>query len=55
MGESDPGSGVQHHKAQFGAVAVPYQALRMERLPITQGERHLRAAARMALRHRRGG
>jgi hypothetical protein len=42
LGESDPGSGVERHKAQFGAAAVRYHALRWERLPLTTGERWLR-------------
>ncbi|WP_232234703.1 GNAT family N-acetyltransferase [Actinoplanes sp. N902-109] len=49
LGESDPGSGVERHKAQFGAVPVRYHALRWERLPLTTGERWLRAAARRTL------
>jgi Acetyltransferase (GNAT) domain len=45
MGESDPGSGVQRHKAQFGAIAMEYQALRFERLPMTRGAESLAALA----------
>jgi hypothetical protein len=48
MGESDPGSGVERHKAQFGAMAVEYQALRFERLPVTQGADHMRILAAKA-------
>ena len=55
MGESDPGSGVERHKAQFGATAVRYHALRLERLPLTEGERVVRAAARRASAFREGG
>ncbi|WP_067499394.1 GNAT family N-acetyltransferase [Actinoplanes sp. TFC3] len=46
LGESDPGSGVEAHKAQFGAEAVRYHALRWERLPLSAGERRLRSAVR---------
>jgi hypothetical protein len=54
MGESDPGSGVQRHKAQFGAVAVEYQALRFERLPVTGGTENLRMlSAKASLRRER--
>ena len=48
MGESDPLSGVERHKAQFGATAVEYQALRFERLPVTEGTRRLRVFATKA-------
>jgi hypothetical protein len=44
MGESNPGSGVEHFKAKFGATPLEYAALRFERLPITGAERRLRAA-----------
>ncbi|HEY6422181.1 MAG TPA: GNAT family N-acetyltransferase [Pseudonocardiaceae bacterium] len=44
LGESVPGSGVERFKRNFGAVTVDYQALRFERLPLTLGEQHLRAA-----------
>ena len=55
MGESDPGSGVERHKAQFGATAVDYQALWIERLPVTRGTENLRIlAAKAALRRERG-
>ena len=55
MGESDPGSGVERHKAQFGATAVRYHALRFERLPVTEGERRLRALAGKASAYRKRG
>jgi len=55
MGESDPGSGVEQHKAQFGATAVRYHALRLERLPMTEGEHRLRAAAARAFAYRKRG
>jgi hypothetical protein len=55
MGESDPGSGVARHKKQFGATAVRYDALRLERLPLTEGERRLRAVAGRASAYRKRG
>jgi hypothetical protein len=55
MGESDPGSGVERHKAQFGATAVRYHALRLERLPMTEGQRRLRAVAEKASAYRKRG
>ncbi|MGY1682937.1 GNAT family N-acetyltransferase [Geodermatophilus sp. SYSU D01176] len=45
MGESEPGSGVGTFKERFGARAVPYTALRFERLPLTSADRRLRAIA----------
>jgi Acetyltransferase (GNAT) domain len=50
LGESDPGSPVEHYKAQFGATPVKYQALRLERLPVTRAERRLRATAEQVFR-----
>jgi hypothetical protein len=44
LGESEPGSGVDAFKAGFGAAAVPFAALRFERLPVTAADRRLRAA-----------
>ncbi|GAA0920572.1 GNAT family N-acetyltransferase [Pseudonocardia zijingensis] len=59
MGESDPGSGVEHAKRVFGAVPVEYQALRFERLPLTRGEQRLRALfgtlSRLNIRRREVG
>lgn len=55
MGESDPGSGVERHKAQFGATAVRYHALRLERLPVTRVEHRLRAVAGKASTYRKRG
>jgi CelD/BcsL family acetyltransferase involved in cellulose biosynthesis len=43
LGESEPGSGVDAFKAGFGAAALPYCALRFERLPLTATDRRLRA------------
>jgi hypothetical protein len=54
LGESEPGSAVEHHKSQFGAVPVRYAALRFERLPMTSAEHRLRAAVR-TMTDRRGG
>jgi CelD/BcsL family acetyltransferase involved in cellulose biosynthesis len=56
MGESDPGSTVEHYKSHFGPWRVEYHALRFERLPVTQAQRGLRAAAQRAVRRPgRGG
>jgi len=57
LGESDPGSGVDEFKAGFGAAAVPFAALRFERVPVSTAERRLRAgfAAVSAWNHRRAG
>ena len=55
MGESDPGSGVERHKAQFGATAVRYHAVRLERLPLTRVEDRLRAVAGKASTYRKRG
>jgi hypothetical protein len=55
MGESDPGSGVERHKAQFGATPVRYHALRLERLPVTEGQRRLYVAAGKAIAYRKRG
>ncbi len=52
MGESDAGSGVERFKRNFGAESIDYDALRFERLPLTAGERHLRAAFAAASRLR---
>jgi CelD/BcsL family acetyltransferase involved in cellulose biosynthesis len=45
MGEAAAGSGVAVFKERFGAEAVPYTALRFERLPLTSADRRLRAIA----------
>jgi hypothetical protein len=59
MGESEAGSGVERFKRNFGAVTVEYEALRFERLPLTPGEQHLRAAfaavSRLRARAERSG
>jgi hypothetical protein len=55
MGESDPGSGVERHKSQFGAAPVRYDALRFERLPLTPAQRLLRTAAQRAFHRPEGG
>lgn len=44
MGETDAGSGVELYKTKFGAAPVEYEALRVERLPITRAERRIRRA-----------
>lgn len=44
MGESDPGSAPEKFKAYFGARPVDYEALRLERLPLTRAEKRLRDA-----------
>jgi CelD/BcsL family acetyltransferase involved in cellulose biosynthesis len=46
MGESDPGSGVAQHKAQFGARELTYDSLVLERLPLSAVEQGLRSAVR---------
>jgi hypothetical protein len=57
MGESDPGSAPEKFKAYFGARPVDYEALRLERLPLTSAEKRLRGAvgAVSAFRRRRRG
>jgi CelD/BcsL family acetyltransferase involved in cellulose biosynthesis len=52
MGESDPGSTVQHYKAHFGARPIGYHAVRFEWLPVSRARRGLRAAAQRAARWR---
>ncbi len=42
FGESAPGSGVERFKAGFGAHPVEYEALVLERLPLTAADRRLR-------------
>jgi Acetyltransferase (GNAT) domain len=54
LGESDPGSGVERFKRNFGAETLDYDMLRFERLPLTAGERHLRTAFAAASRLRAG-
>ncbi len=44
MGESDRGSAPERFKAYFGARPVDYEALRLERLPLTRVEKRLRGA-----------
>jgi hypothetical protein len=39
MGESEEGSGGEHFKRYFGTVPVEYAAIRLERLPLSAGER----------------
>ncbi|MBV9162162.1 MAG: GNAT family N-acetyltransferase [Pseudonocardiales bacterium] len=53
MGESEAGSGVEQFKAKFGASPVQYEALRFERLPLTDTERRLRAMAKRMTDRRR--
>ncbi|WP_433803610.1 GNAT family N-acetyltransferase [Actinomycetospora sp. CA-084318] len=53
MGESDAGSGPEHFKRYFGAVAVPYAALRFERLPFSRAEQAARSALGAVSRWRR--
>jgi hypothetical protein len=53
MGESDPGSAPEKFKAYFGARPVDYEALRLERLPLTRAEHRLRGAVAAASAHRR--
>jgi hypothetical protein len=57
MGESDPGSAPEKFKAYFGARPVGYEALRLERLPLTRADRGLRRAVATAseLNRRRKG
>ena len=53
LGESDPGSGVAMFKEGFGAVPVPFSALRFERLPVTAADDRLRSTmARLGVRSR---
>lgn len=52
LGETDAGSGVELYKSRFGAVPVRYEAIRLERVPLTQTERRLRRAAGVALAQR---
>jgi hypothetical protein len=55
LGESEAGSGVERFKANFGAQPVAYQALALERVPLTRGELALRAAyGRLAALRARG-
>lgn len=49
LGETDPGSGVERYKAKYGAVPLRYEALRLERLPLTHTERTARRLAQAAL------
>ena len=53
MGESEAGSGPEHFKRYFGAVPVPYAALRFERLPLSRAEQTARAAFGAVSRWRR--
>jgi hypothetical protein len=53
MGESEAGSGLEQYKASFGATPVEYQALRFERLPLTDAERRLRATVKRMTDRRR--
>ncbi|MEJ2870563.1 GNAT family N-acetyltransferase [Actinomycetospora sp. OC33-EN08] len=53
MGESEAGSGSEHFKRYFGAEAVPYSALRYERLPFSRTESAARAAFGAVSRLRR--
>lgn len=53
MGESDPGSAPERFKAYFGARPVDYEALRLERLPLTRAEHGLRGAVAAASAYRR--
>lgn len=46
LGETDPGSGVERYKAKWGARLLTYDALRLERLPLTGAEHYARHAAR---------
>jgi CelD/BcsL family acetyltransferase involved in cellulose biosynthesis len=46
MGESEPDSGVEQYKASFGATPVQYQALRFERLPVTNTQQRLHATVK---------
>ncbi|PVZ13025.1 GNAT family N-acetyltransferase [Actinomycetospora cinnamomea] len=57
MGESEPGSAPERYKAYFGARPVEYEALRLERLPLTRADRALRRAVARAseLNRRRKG
>jgi len=57
LGESDPGSAPERYKANFGARSVEYEALRLERLPLTRADRGLRRAVAKAseLNRRRKG
>ncbi len=43
MGESDPGSGVESSKAALGGTPLRYNALRFERLPLTNLDQRARA------------
>lgn len=52
MGESDPGSTVEHYKSHFGAQRIEYHALRFEWLPVSRAQRGLRATAERTVRWR---
>jgi len=54
LGETDAGSGVELYKTKFGAAPVAYQALRLERLPVTEWERRIRGAGSAAFKRRAG-
>ncbi|GAA4796287.1 hypothetical protein GCM10023200_35440 [Actinomycetospora chlora] len=45
MGESAPGSAIERFKNSFGAVPVHYEALAIERLPVSAADRTARRAA----------
>ncbi|RBY78261.1 hypothetical protein DQ238_12240 [Geodermatophilus sp. TF02-6] len=53
MGEAAGGSGVEAFKERFGARAVPYAALRLERLPMTAADRRLRSTVDAMITARR--
>jgi hypothetical protein len=52
FGDSAPGSGLAQFKESFGAVPIPYEAYRLERLPITRADALLRELVKRVLRHR---
>ena len=52
LGESGESAGLSSFKESFGAVAVRYSELRIERWPFTRADRALRGAAKTVLRFR---
>ncbi|MFH9011434.1 GNAT family N-acetyltransferase [Streptomyces sp. NPDC017943] len=50
LGESAPGSSLEHFKAGFGAVSRPSPRYWRERLPVSAAERGLRTAVKRAIR-----
>ena len=50
-GDSAPGSGLAQFKESFGAVPIPYDEYRLERLPLTRTDAALRGAVKRILHH----